>query len=353
VVSLRIEFVLLVCVAVATAFGHFAIIKFLRGLGAKGKWEYWLVVVWLALGVLGWVTLHKASELWQLAALLAEISGAAILAAEVLFAHKLEKLRSIVQEFVEVAAIKRPGNPIPTTAADFQECLSFMGEVYSIQGVEMPEAERSAILGGDEKALGDLLVFISLREPLLAKQRRNLVDSERFGVQYGPKMVWVGLLLIVAALTGHGLHAILSEPATEEAKTVIQRFFLAGTKVQYDSGIAIPRDDTGICDAKKKLAEGHSTVALVVARHDQMPLGLSARLKFSTNAGLAQLRAEGVAESLRRTDECGPGIPNVIALVRSPRHVGAASRNPRDLQDDREVEIYGVGDGRIRDIARR
>jgi hypothetical protein len=148
------------------------------------------------------------------------------------------------------------------------------------------------------------------------------------------------------------LHAILSEPATEEAKTVIQRFFLAGTKVQYDSGIVIPRDDTGICDAKKKLAEGHSTIAFVVARHDQTPLGLSARLKFSTNASLAQLRAEGVAERLRRTDECGPGIPNVIALFRSPRHVGAASRNPRDLQDDREVEIYGVGDGRIRDVAR-
>jgi hypothetical protein len=352
VIVLRIEFVLLVCVAVATAFGHFFIVRFLRRLGARGRWEYWLVVVWLAFGVLVWVTLHEAPELWQLAALLAEISGAAILAAEVLFAQKLEKLQSIVQEHVELAAIERLRNPIPRTAADFEECLRFMAEAYSIQGVAMPEAERKAILGGDEGVLGRVLLFISSIEPSLAKQKNNLANSERFSMRYRPKMVWLGLFLIVAALTGHGLHAILSEPASEEAKTVIQTFFLAGTNVQYDSGIVIPRDNTGICDAKKKLAEGHSTLVFVIARHDQMPLRLSARLKFSTNASLAQLRAEGVAESLRRTDECGPGIPNVIALFRSPRHVGAASRNPRDLQDDRELEIYGVGYGRIRDIAR-
>lgn len=210
-ILLRIEFVLLVCVAVATAFGHFYIMTFLRGLGARGRWEYWLVVVWLALGVLVWVALHKAPEWWQLAALLAEISGAAILAAEVLYAQELENLRSIVQERVELAAIKRPGNPSPTTDADFKECHRYMSDVYSIQGVDMPEAESKAILGGDEKVVGDVLVFISSLDPSLAKQKNNLATSERFSMLYRPKMVWVGLLLIVAALTGHGLHAILSK----------------------------------------------------------------------------------------------------------------------------------------------
>jgi hypothetical protein len=96
-----------------------------------------------------------------------------------------------------------------------------------------------------------------------------------------------------------------------------------------------------VCSVKKELLKHSSRTALVIGRHDQVPLGPAARARFSSNEGLAQKRAEAVKSYLSENNDCGLGIESVMSFNAGARNVGVADRDVKNLSLDRSVEVWG------------
>jgi hypothetical protein len=91
-----------------------------------------------------------------------------------------------------------------------------------------------------------------------------------------------------------------------------------------------------VCSAKNELLRAGISLAIIIGRHDSMPM--KRRVAIS-NLDLAQLRAEAVAAVLQDANSCGSAaIPNVITLSRPP-----AVSSPVRSQD-REVSILRFGE---------
>jgi hypothetical protein len=137
-----------------------------------------------------------------------------------------------------------------------------------------------------------------------------------------------------------------------QGQSQIESFFRAEPTIEFGSGEAsliyhenrrIVDLTPSVCSAKKNLQERQSEIAIVIGRHDQIPLSDRALSIYSNNAGLAQRRAEEVASYLRDSTKCGSRIETVIPLSGPPVNLRKASRVERLLAQDRIVEIYGFG----------
>lgn len=94
------------------------------------------------------------------------------------------------------------------------------------------------------------------------------------------------------------------------------------------------------CEVRDKLIAQGVTLILVLGRHDQTELLPKAKRRFSSNAGLAQQRAQLVEQWL--TQECGdtPKVA-VISLGLAPNYVGA-DVNRNQIIEDRKVRLIGL-----------
>ncbi len=189
--------------------------------------------------------------------------------------------------------------------------------------------QQSQIAGGS---------ILSVLRVQQASQALGAVIERKYAYAFGFISLYVALVSTILSL---GVLPGLSGREGRQGE-VSQTFFRADHSLQFAPGKAEVKDAGDLCNLKRQLAAAGSTVAIVLGRHDQTPLGHSARLRFSTNAGLAQQRAETVARILETTSECGQAIPTVIRLVAAPRNVGEGVKPPKELQEDREVIVYGL-----------
>jgi hypothetical protein len=335
-----VKFGLIVCLVVATAW-HDQVVRLAASLRLKGKVSYLFAIVWLGIAALFWSLFWKTAEFWQLLALLTEIAGATFLAKEVSFAQQLEEFNRLARQEHLITQIKLPLN-------NDSDAEQYIKKVYAITEDTSPDEVTEEIVRkkADKTLLRETLKYQIQVETAYKRHKQQLAEIPAY--KFRKRLLRIGLLLIIAGLTGHGLDALtLKEQPPKSAPG--QAFFQAGKPIQFDPGKAAVRNElektdltSDICSAKRELTAAHSTVAIAVGRHDQTPLSQSARSMFSTNAGLAQQRAEAVARILEQANECGPAIPTVIALSRSPRNVGDAIKQQPLLAQDREVAIYGM-----------
>ncbi len=97
-----------------------------------------------------------------------------------------------------------------------------------------------------------------------------------------------------------------------------------------------------VCAAKHALLAQAAGGVIVVGRHDRRPLSPSAAVEVGSNATLAQLRAESVAQYLSAENECGGSVAPVIRVIAGPAVVQSHEVTSEALTSDRAVEIYGL-----------
>ena len=164
---------------------------------------------------------------------------------------------------------------------------------------------------------------------------------------------WSYLIMMVGFLTGIGLEVwfmINYKPTAPQSRT-------AGTQVTKPermeflrvpslpdfapASAALPAGVEEVaCTVRRMVTNPGAVVAIVIGRHDQTELTLSAKRYFNSNATLAQQRAKAVESALRDLRRCDTSpILNVVALDSTPQHVGP-NISPAELASDRRAEIY-------------
>lgn len=173
------------------------------------------------------------------------------------------------------------------------------------------------------------------------------------------KPLWKDWPTLITLLVGLG--GILSArfwPPPPDPKELVVTFdnsghgsaqaFFEASSLEHPIRFA-PGDDSppreAVCAAMHELTTHGSTVAIVVGSHDQQPLSADATLRFSSNAGLARRRAEGVKNILVGDTKppCNsPSIGTVIALSDSALNVGTRNISSTDFEKDRAVRVFGL-----------
>lgn len=103
-----------------------------------------------------------------------------------------------------------------------------------------------------------------------------------------------------------------------------------------------------VCGARRTLQMLGSTSAIVVGRHDREELSREVGTQFGSNAGLAQQRADWIAELLQDQDLCdAPPVKQVLTVIGGPRKTDLEFREGKKklraaLSDDRKVEVEGL-----------
>lgn len=138
-------------------------------------------------------------------------------------------------------------------------------------------------------------------------------------------------------------------PPTPSAATgAVELVPVASAMPPFASGSAVATADEftrAICEARRKLHELGSSTAIVVGHHDQEELSKRATRGGNSNIGLAQQRADWVAQQLRSsTLACeAPAISHVLAVIGGPGKTAPAHRNLAELRallaNDRRVEV--------------
>jgi flagellar motor protein MotB len=119
--------------------------------------------------------------------------------------------------------------------------------------------------------------------------------------------------------------------------------FASGSATETSSEFA-----QAICKARQKLKELGSATAIVVGHHDREELTKTSAGRFASNIGLAQQRADWVAQMLQTEGACDASpVKHVLAVIGGPRKTdpnirakGAALHAA--LADDRRVEIEAL-----------
>lgn len=161
------------------------------------------------------------------------------------------------------------------------------------------------------------------------------------------RRLWAGAaLLISAALLGMFEAQEEVPPPVDDEVMVGLRLHAAQRLPSFVSGSAELTSDmrSAICRHRETPAEWQSAVAIVVGRHDKTELSARTRARFSSNASLAEQRGLAIQRALKDPRFCGPeqafaGEVSVLQLDSPPRHVG--SRVSEDqLAEDRSAELY-------------
>jgi hypothetical protein len=162
----------------------------------------------------------------------------------------------------------------------------------------------------------------------------------------------VGVALLLLAVLIHSGTVFLERRTEQPQMSVATHVRLISPAVAFDPGQALLRysaDGRNVdltiaaCSVKKALMATSASEALVIGRHDQTQLGKVARETFSSNEGIAQQRAEEVRRYLTEDNSCGIGIRSAIALIAGPRAIGKRAHQRAALDEDRVVEVWGIG----------
>ena len=153
-----------------------------------------------------------------------------------------------------------------------------------------------------------------------------------------------GTLLILTATW----LSFLREASNDHAapRSVSQQISLAPYRVSpFPSGVA--SDPSGaladeICRVRKAQDPSGTRVAVVIGRHDPVPLTPAAKKRFGSNLGLAQERAETVARMLLDPKVC-PNSPPIEAIaLAAPNGHSAVGKPQAALTEERRPDVLGL-----------
>lgn len=132
-------------------------------------------------------------------------------------------------------------------------------------------------------------------------------------------------------------------------------FFKVEPTLHFDDSEALPKEGGAeVCKILAKLAMERSTSAIVVGAHDARELNEGSRLRFRSNQGLAQRRANNISAMMQgdkpltwTEDEeeytCQhPPVTTVMTMIAGPDSVDPVSDLEEDLQKDRVAIVYGM-----------
>jgi hypothetical protein len=253
----------------------------------KNSWlrenrQFFLIAIWLLDGIFFFACFRHSEGVSEYCATLLEIVGVTLLGREVWFAQRIEEIRDRISRQPQAALRKT--------------------EEAALELIPAIESRRRWLFSGLALVAGSLVfhtMFTKMEPP----------PSKRLNVFKFKKTIRFGTGIFALKVPGELSKDV---PSVQEDLTPV------------------------VCSAKDELLKAGTNLAIVIGRHDSMPMKRRATI---SNLDIAQQRAEAVATVLNDANSCGSGtIPNLITLSRSP----ATPDSVRS--EDREVSILGIGE---------
>lgn len=300
---------------------------------AQEHYKWLLHGMWIA-AVAAYIALfHRHEAFWEFAMVLTEIWGVSLLAREVWFAQHMEMIRQRIEEKKLIIELYDPNQLTP-----------FLAEAIPLTKRLTPDELKTT----DRAELAERL----LRDQQAALAQEEAAYRRISDLEYRRRWLRNGVALVVVSLLGHSLFS--SRPAVPPEKMTLS-VLSPKEPIHFGSSVfvlrstaeggkeAVPKQGDNptnltqaVCAARAELQSAGAQLAIVVGRHDWMPM--KSRAKIS-NLELAQQRAESVAAALTEPAICrGAPIPHVITLAHSPG-LPALVRD-----EDRNVSIIGIGE---------